>query len=142
MQYIIQNSQLIFLFSFLTQNRKKTKVFFLSNHVEFPSQLSLPTPVSLTVIPTKLASLYKIMMIKIIVTSAKTERYRMVISMKCLYLSPTTRWRNQEINCPYKGMAVITLHAIAIIQLHMRCNHRSASAQVWLGINDVSVIHF
>ena len=38
------------------QNRKKKKIF-LSDPVEFPCQSNLPTPVSLFVIPTKLASL-------------------------------------------------------------------------------------
>ena len=48
--------KLNFLFSFVTQNRKK-KSFFLLNPVEFPCQPNLPTLFSLSVIPTKLASL-------------------------------------------------------------------------------------
>ena len=38
-------------------NPRLKTVFFLSNPVEFPCQPSLPTPISLSVIPTKLASL-------------------------------------------------------------------------------------
>ena len=51
--------RLINPFSFVTQNGKKKDYwyFFLSNPVKFPRQPSLSTPYSLSIIPTKLASL-------------------------------------------------------------------------------------
>ena len=54
-----QLTNLSFFFRYAKQEKKTNyfKVFFLSNPVEFQCQPSLPSPVSHSVIPTKLASL-------------------------------------------------------------------------------------